>query len=727
MDEDGGSDIEGGSKSFEQSSMPSWLSSVVHRTVQKNKKKHLKSHITVGKPAKTRSAKSGRKTILINIPGLILLLGTFLIAIVLCIGSQFQHLRRLHETSIDILDEESLSTTMSLLKSWLLGIPHKDYSKPRLLPKLRYKPVIQQQNQRKFGYGLLNRIQEESVFSKTTTTTTTRDNAVRTRTIGAATNSKIHWPILQTDPNQETPRNNDVSQGSSLKMIPKIGITTTATAIRTRTMGAAANSNRVVWPVLNTLESSAAVSSDSLGAMPLPVASTKEKEAEEEEQMEPEPPDSYKIVGFTDYNFREVALKWYHRLEDLGYCEHVLVVYDNAMADYLQSLNDERAYELNRTTTNETISIGGDAAPEETNSISDSDGSGGASATQKYYFYRFEKHLLPPLPKTVLRMQRYRRYSRIREIMLAWRWQYVLGQLQTGTSVLLSDADAIFNLYIDPRDHPDFAAFDVLHSYDGRVYKSIEPPDEPPPNHGLFSQLQEQLGGFTIGSGMNWLKSTPSTIAFVRKLVDTCGAFCDDRTVLNQMMARPRILGIEWDTNAKEIIHGTEAAEGPPTPPNTDAEVKTTATTTTTTTTTASHRSIEEGIEDQRQRLISRTGRSTVTGHRFKIWDREWVFAGDPEHPDECPTDIGGAAAAAVVVVVNWIAMPALDPDAIAKGSSAIPDRKLAALDAWDENCGPSGNPEEEEDRPPVRYAARAPSMRSRITSPPEGTILGGG
>ena len=56
-----------------------------------------------------------------------------------------------------------------------------------------------------------------------------------------------------------------------------------------------------------------------------------------------------KILGFTDFAYIEYAIRWYHRLTDLGYTEHVIVTVDMNSTQYLRNLR--------RTTTSTTTTI----------------------------------------------------------------------------------------------------------------------------------------------------------------------------------------------------------------------------------------------------------------------------------------------------------------------------------------------------------------------------------
>ena len=43
-----------------------------------------------------------------------------------------------------------------------------------------------------------------------------------------------------------------------------------------------------------------------------------------------------KIIGFSDTNYKEIALKWYKELELLGYTNHMIVAHDVPTENYLK-------------------------------------------------------------------------------------------------------------------------------------------------------------------------------------------------------------------------------------------------------------------------------------------------------------------------------------------------------------------------------------------------------
>jgi len=528
--------------------------------------------------------------------------------------------------------------------------------------------------------SLVGKYAEAQGKETATRTRILRDNANLNNNLNPnqiLTRSPPNWPILNSQ---------DAAPSGTILYTG----TKDATATHTRIKGAPdAASKRLIWPVLNasstpntpntlnalntpnTTAATAAASQIYSGSVTEEIVNTDTEMAANEKNSTAEPSQqqelqehkkvqrllhrpllhqphlnsepklytTYKIIGFSDYNYRDVALKWYQRLSDLGYNEHVLIAYDNAMADYLQSLNEELAYHLAHEKSANTTSE---------NIVSNDDSS------NKKYFYRFEKHLLPPLPKKVLKLRRAKRHRKGREMIFAWRWHYILEQLQAGTSVLLTDVDTIFNQYIDLSKHPDFAKYDVMHAYEGRS-----------PGH-IFEKI-----GFTVNGGMNWLQATPSCIAFVRKLVEACGAMCDDQVVLNEMIADPQVLGIEWDSQGTEefLSNGENDRDD-----NFEKPKR------------YNDESFNEDDENQSELLNlplpsqARIGRSTVTGHTIKIWDRDWVFRGDQNNPRQCPSNGSD----------TWIAMPFPDPDMfkrkLTRGSSI--KYKLAMFDAWDTGCG---------------------------------------
>ncbi len=512
-----------------------------------------------------------------------------------CIGSQFLTLRRL-----TVAEMAETNDTIDL------GI-HKNNIE--LLSSSQDILSITKDRQ-KLGTSLLGRIQTEAMQAKEavidTTTKTSGHSATHTRRLGPAakgrTNYKIgKWPSLQTQTNSDNIDTVDAKTTTNAS--------NTRTVTRKRILGARlTSSNSQSIPNSNNPRTTRTIS-DSNGGR---VAAKRTRNTNFKKSL-----GNYKIVGFTDYNFRDVALKWYHRLEDLGYNQHSLVVYDNAMADYLEGLNEERSYEMQQRNTNANANANATILENGTTTSP-------STARIEGNPYRFEKYLLPPLPKIVLRLRRDERHRKSLEMMYAHRWHYVLEQLQNGTSILMSHVDTIFNKHLNLENHSDFSNYNVLHSYESR-----------PLLVDLEEQEQEQNVGFAIHAGMIWLQSNSQTIQFVQKIVEMCKTMCNDTMVLNELIAKT--LEMEWD---KE--HDFE----------TDDE------------------------------FPSRTGRSKVTGHTVKVLDNHWVYSGGQKCPETNPWIVVAlphhhhhhhheAAAAA--------------DGKKAESSSA---QKLALFDTWDEGCG---------------------------------------
>jgi hypothetical protein len=63
-------------------------------------------------------------------------------------------------------------------------------------------------------------------------------------------------------------------------------------------------------------------------------------------------------------------------------------------------------------------------------------------------------------------------------------------------------------------------------------------------------------------------------------------------------------------------------------------------------------------------------GVSNVTGHRARVWERDFAFRG-PLHPETCPSN-------------NWVSMPILE----ARSRGTAWRTKLESFQEWDQHCG---------------------------------------
>ena len=565
--------------------------------------------------------------------------GILAFAFFYCIGSQFLALRRLTVAEMkqkpnDTIDDFNLGIELMTLSNYNYNYNNNNQDDIRSITNDRRRA--------KLGTSLLGRIeiQTESMQAKEAIDTTSQI-ATHTRRLGPAAKGRFNsnnrigkWPILQT---QTTNLNSDTTTDTvDAKMTANVSNSNsnsnsnTRTVTRKRILGARlkTSNSQSVPNSKNPRTTTRTVSDSNGGRVTTTATSTSTSTAKRTRNTKFKKSLNYKIVGFTDYNFRDVALKWYQRLEELGYHQHSLVVYDNAMADYIEGLNEERSYEL---TTNMKTNI----AYHTTNLANTTT----MTTTTTPSTYRFEKYLLPPLPKTVLRSRRDERHRKNLEMMYAHRWHYVLEQLQNGTSILMSNVDTIFNKHLNLENQSDFLDYDmILHSYNegqgqGQGYLDNNEEEE------------QQQQSVTIHSGMIWLQSNSKTIQFVQKLVEKCKTMCNDTMVLNELIAKT--LEMEWDNK----------------------------------------HDFENENENKNEKNHGLTGRSKLTGHTVKVLDNHhcWVYSsGGQECPETNP----------------WIVV--IHPhhhhhhhhheaaaDKKAESSSA---QKLALFDTWDEGCGKQWN-----------------------------------
>mmetsp|Transcript_7124 Transcript_7124/g.15562 ORF Transcript_7124/g.15562 Transcript_7124/m.15562 type:complete len:343 (-) Transcript_7124:123-1151(-) len=117
-----------------------------------------------------------------------------------------------------------------------------------------------------------------------------------------------------------------------------------------------------------------------------------------------------KIVGFTDAGYVILAMKWYDKLQALGYHQHVIVAVDEESVNYFAGTE-----------------------------------------------YRFENYSVSR--NTTLNWRRQVFRARV---------EYCLKQVQEGTSLLLTDVDNTFNRYLD-LDIFERSKHDIYHAY-GTVF-----------------------------------------------------------------------------------------------------------------------------------------------------------------------------------------------------------------------------------------------------------------
>lgn len=236
----------------------------------------------------------------------------------------------------------------------------------------------------------------------------------------------------------------------------------------------------------------------------------------------------------------------------------------------------------------------------------------------------------------------------VRRRIFATRWVYVLGQLRAGTSVLLTDADNIFVRFSDQLYEMQSSEYDVYHAYCGNF------------------PIRFLSMGFVVCGGMAWLRASDAAIRYVESILDQChwggldevgginnstvasnstapmraaAARCDDQQVINSKFFG-NTLNYTWDDEAKKP-------------------------------------KVEEFWKP------SVTGRSLVTGHRFKIWDVDTWYRGSIDGKDIGGMNIGRCPDPNI----NWVSMPfnTLVPEG--KKLTTIQDRRLR-MKQYFEYCG---------------------------------------
>ena len=198
----------------------------------------------------------------------------------------------------------------------------------------------------------------------------------------------------------------------------------------------------------------------------------------------------WKIVAFASHNYLGITRKWYDRLTELGYTQHVVAAMDERLFDALAALG-----------------------------------------------YRVEDHVVSPTehaePGEPVR-------GWGRHLWKLWRYRlsYVLRQTQLGRNVFLVDVDTMWNRHV-PLDvlfdgtEEDRRA-DVFFSQ-GTVY----PPD-------VFDEW-----GFVGCMGTVAFRATPAAAqTLLRQAIRTCatGTNCDDQVAMNRALSHK--YGVKWDRDS---------------------------------------------------------------------------------------------------------------------------------------------------------------------------------
>ena len=206
-----------------------------------------------------------------------------------------------------------------------------------------------------------------------------------------------------------------------------------------------------------------------------------------------------------------------------------------------------------------------------------------------------------------------------RQIMAA-RVKLARDMVKNGTNIMLTDVDNVFSRYVNPVGFVE-EGYDVYHAYE----------------LGYPTHLYHKHG-FVICGGHHFFRSSEATMHFLDMAVNKCGKGCDDQVMFNELLWD---LDIKWDggdppshAGAKRII---------------------------------SHEA--DGMNNGKL-VESATGRSRLTNHTIKIWDRDFAWRLSGGIPELCPSKN------------NWIGMPSVNNLAHDKIRS-----KLTFFDVWDDYC----------------------------------------
>jgi len=241
------------------------------------------------------------------------------------------------------------------------------------------------------------------------------------------------------------------------------------------------------------------------------------------EQTVPQVTKNTKIIAFSDASYKEIASNWYMEMEQLGYREHLVVVFDSITAQYFAENN--MRYDFITSVNNTTKNVLSSHATSFTEHCQD-------------HLQKFAKNKTGKIEQTK------------RRTVFGSRWVYVLQQLQSGHNVLLTDVDNVFVRYV-PMSVLEQSMYDTFHAYGGTT--------------NSFPRDIYKYQGFTICGGMSWLRSTPSVIEFVTAITNQCGCsvkyecscHCDDQVVLNSIVYNSNY-SITWDSPVTTTYNKTE-------------------------------------------------------------------------------------------------------------------------------------------------------------------------
>ena len=201
-----------------------------------------------------------------------------------------------------------------------------------------------------------------------------------------------------------------------------------------------------------------------------------------------------KILGFADDLYKEIAVRWYRRLERLGYQEQMIVAVDDNIATYLQRVDPP---------------------------------------------VRYQRISYPPC--TYLQTKDTRKYRRQ---LFARRWKYLYETLQDGYHVLLTDVDNVFRRYLPMQELED-SPFDVYHAYSTSYPISVY--------EQMGFTVCGGMGWYRSTPGVMKFVGTLLNHCHCWRLKEVnCkkDCVCDDQVVLNELLAKGKH-AVTWTPQEK--------------------------------------------------------------------------------------------------------------------------------------------------------------------------------
>ncbi len=157
-----------------------------------------------------------------------------------------------------------------------------------------------------------------------------------------------------------------------------------------------------------------------------------------------------------------------------------------------------------------------------------------------------------------------------------------MDMLKNGTHVLVTDIDNIFTRYVPLRGFL-MGGYDVYHAYEMK-----------------FPLFLYEKYGFVVCGGHSFFRSSPGTLRFMDIVMYHCnGDKCNDQIMFNTVLLRE--LDVEWDGIENPNHMGAMRMNTTDDPVGWGSGI---------------NNILVEGA----------TGRSRVTNHTIKIWDRDFAW-----------------------------------------------------------------------------------------------------